>query len=48
LQYQGGLADTRFAAYQYERALHQPAAQHTVQLRVMQVDAGFVIGGNLV
>lgn len=42
LQHQGRFADTRLATYQHQRALHQSAAQHAVQLGVVQVDAGFV------
>ena len=42
------LEDARFAAYQYQWTLHQTAAQYAVQLRVVQVDTGLIVSGNLI
>ena len=47
LQTQSRLADTWFTAQQHDAARHQSTAQHTVQLGVVHVDAGVVVGGNL-
>ena len=42
LQHKGGLSDSRFSAQQDQRSGNQTAAQHTVQLLIVHIDARFV------